>query len=310
MGINRLNEVFAGRKPLTSLTGKSIAGSADEMYGFLKMIESGTGLDRLGRLPPLSTWLGFYRNHRQFLREIESAVTGGDIPLLEVVRDEAREMSRMPEAERVQLVQEMREDVEALDIINGVIGAAREFDAEMDAELLGEDQSDEEVKRMLKAPAGQFFLRVWMPCLILYREYPTRLYRRARLGDLGALVDIIRLDKSVVADPKIAEQIYRYGHSSKRTAAQRIGRAMHEWPKALSRKRLKYRLASLMKALMAPVDPLGNPALQRIYDGVADATSHGKRQIDTDLPADPETFARRMRGDKGNWSAIVHPDKD
>jgi hypothetical protein len=54
---------------------------------------------------------------------------------------------------------------------------------------------------MLMGPEGQFMVRVWLPCVILYRQPPARLLRRARAGDDDAFEALLRLDKSVISDP-------------------------------------------------------------------------------------------------------------
>lgn len=54
---------------------------------------------------------------------------------------------------------------------------------------------------MLVGPEGQFLIRVWVPCLVLYRKPPGQLLRRARAGDDDAFEDLLRLDKSVISDP-------------------------------------------------------------------------------------------------------------
>jgi hypothetical protein len=45
----------------------------------------------------------------------------------------------------------------------------------------------------LGAAENQFFMRVWLPCWMLYGEHPPRLMRRARQGDMNALQDLLRL---------------------------------------------------------------------------------------------------------------------
>ena len=310
MARERLRDILSGRNWLTRMMGKTVGGSASAMQGYLRMIETGRGLDRLGDVPPLREWLPYYRCHRRLTRELEGAVEGGDGRRFESLADGCRAMSRLPREEIAQVVRTAMADEEAVAAAREMMKRLQRQEAEIDAELQGREGLPCYPAAVYRQPAVAFFARVWLPCLLLHRDYPTRLYRRARLGDINALVDLIRLDKSVLGDLRIMEQVHRAGHSSRRALARKLARAMGEWPKALSRKRLKYRLGSLIKAGSDTTgDVLTNPALQRVFDGLTQVMTRGKDRIDTDLPQDPETFARRMRAEKGLWGAVIHPDK-
>jgi len=77
------------------------------------------------------------------------------------------------------------------------------------AEIEGKEQASKSKGSGKLSLEMQFFQRVWMPCLLLYGKYPQRMLRRARAGDRNALTDLLRLDKSVIFDKRIAEMTHR-----------------------------------------------------------------------------------------------------
>lgn len=54
-------------------------------------------------------------------------------------------------------------------------------------------------------PEMLFFFKVWGPCWLLYGTSPTNLFRQARLGKVSAFEKLLRLDNSVLFDPKLSE---------------------------------------------------------------------------------------------------------
>jgi hypothetical protein len=155
---------------------------------------------------------------------------------------------------------------------------------------------------------GQFFIRVWFPCLIHYQQYPSQLLKHARKGNINALIDLIRLDKGIVRDPKIAEIIFHYGNSGKRGIAKKIARAMQQWPKALNPTSLKYRLGLLVKASSNALQtPVKNPDLLRMFNEVEAIKTGGESIVDLDFPDDPESFSRSVRMKDGSWDQVLPP---
>jgi hypothetical protein len=76
--------------------------------------------------------------------------------------------------------------------------------------------------RQVRQPEIQFFMRVWFPCVIAYGQWPTRLFASARRGNVDALYKLLRIDKSILADPFIAKSTTR-ARESLPTAANGSG---------------------------------------------------------------------------------------
>jgi hypothetical protein len=101
------------------------------------------------------------------------------------------------------------------------------------------------IEAVLQRPESFFFVRVELPCQVLYREPPGLLMRRARLGDLDALDKLIRLDKTVLCDPMIAEHWTRL-MDLKPTQRQRWLTAVAGHPKKVDEKFIRTSLAALL----------------------------------------------------------------
>lgn len=107
------------------------------------------------------------------------------------------------------------------------------------------DPSGAAFKAFLQLPECYFLARVELPCQVLYREPPGLLMRRARLGDLDALDKLIRLDKTVLCDPVIAEH-WAGLMEQKPTQRQRWLTAIAGHPKKVDEKFIRTSLAALL----------------------------------------------------------------
>lgn len=159
------------------------------------------------------------------------------------------------------------------------------------------DGQDEESKldEAMTSPAGQFFARVWWPCWILYREYPPRLMRAARLGDLDALDRLLRLDKYAVGDPGVARVMADVMSAGPMSERKRITSALSGRPK------VKFTDANIRAGLAALISQLAflfhttvtAPEIQSLFDAI--------ERVRTGNPADPkimttgETWAKAVQ---------------
>lgn len=89
-----------------------------------------------------------------------------------------------------------------------------------------DDMSPEPVDPSLKAEMlslfsnnsleSSFFVLATVPCWLIYRMPPTRLYRKARQGNFEALEMLLQLDPLMLHDPVIGKRIQelRFNHKS------------------------------------------------------------------------------------------------
>jgi hypothetical protein len=162
--------------------------------------------------------------------------------------------------------------------------------------------------RQVRQPEVQFFMRVWFPCLIAYGQWPTRLLASARRGNLDALYKLLRIDKSILADPFIADHLHQAYASGRKGAFGKLAVAVKGPAKKMKRRQVKVRLASLI-SLLAKIfgTTVTAPEIQELFDAVAAAKRKNSTRVDVELP-DPETFSREVRLTRAVWG-IFQPGK-
>lgn len=168
--------------------------------------------------PPLPQWLAMYRRHRKMTNALLIADGIPEELNASETLDKLRQISRMTKEEiNADIAQSSEEDLRAF--IAPFMGVPfppdestlRQMLAEIESESKCEDPEEVDLlDTALESPEGQYYLRVWLPCWVLYREYPPRLLRAARLGDIDALDSLLRVDKYIVGDPGITKQLGEY----------------------------------------------------------------------------------------------------
>jgi hypothetical protein len=162
--------------------------------------------------------------------------------------------------------------------------------AALDAELAGTEIRDESVRKMLRAVEGQFFLRVWMPCFLLYRAYPPQLLHAAYLGNARALEKLLTLDKRLLQEPRIARLMQRWADEGQDWNLARVARGIESRPKAVKRKKVTYALAGLISAAYGLIGEKPDaPQVGAVFDLLARRAAKDGVRVDEDIPAG-ETF--------------------
>ena len=150
-----------------------------------------------------------------------------------------------------------------------------------------------------------FFIRVFAPCFTLYKTYPIELLKKAISGDDKALEQIIRLDKSVIFEPKISKIIHEAQVLRAKARMTMIKKAFINQPKAIKMETIKFNLGGLisffsilLKQKMAAVD------IRNLYDAIA--CDRGIDAVDTDFGyMTPETFAKDIQDARKMWQNII-----
>ena len=152
-----------------------------------------------------------------------------------------------------------------------------------------------------------FLLSVSIPCKLRYHTDPGILMRSARLGKLDALDKLLRLDKAVVAEPRIARHIATYGLIPQSTEFKQIATALRGKPRKISIKRVKVLLGAFIYSVHQNSDsPLTYGQVQGLFD--LSAQESGLGDVDTDLGS-PEAFAKAIKRDIAFWSALTPGQK-
>ena len=207
---------------------------------------------------PLPEWLSMYRSHRRMQNAM--AITDGIPEELNAsdLLDTLREAPRIPlEKIAADIAQCTEEELRVfLTFFAGVPFPPNEATLkvmleEIDSESQCVDAEEEDlIDTALESPEGQYFLRVWWPCWFLYREYPPRLLRAARLGDIDALDRLLRLDKFIVGDPGVAKRLGEYFSTGTRGQRKQLTAALDGKPKKhLTDKAIRSGLGALISQL-------------------------------------------------------------
>ena len=157
----------------------------------------------------------------------------------------------------------------------------------------------------------QFFVRVFIPCMLLYGQAPSRLLRSARLGDLKALKMLISVDPHMVNDPGIARLRYQWQNDpAKCYSLAQLNTALIPCPESQpSLWLIKARLGGLLLHLsnvLKPVnhDALGPHDIRDLFDAtVQDTTMTPSDPALADI--DDEAFRRRLRAYAKLWAKAL-----
>lgn len=227
----------------------------------------------------LTKWLTFYRTHRKVL----------DISV-ENIFSVLPDLSEKLEIENGEIVTTLNN--EHIPDSEHPIGI-------LISELLFSDNYPE-TENVTISDEGYFTFRIYLPCWLHYFETPTGLYRKARLGNLDALDNLLRIDKRVVADSKISRHIAQYGTNPASLEFRRLIKALEGAPRKLSVTKVKTFLAAFLYGFSKHLgSPLTYPQIQDLFDQSAQERRLGL--TDSDLEMAPHSFEKAVRRNLVFW---------
>lgn len=174
------------------------------------------------------------------------------------------------------------------------------------------DVSREEARSFISNPEIQFFLRVIIPCLLLYGKFPSQLLRKARLGDEKAIKQLAQIDYSIIHDKKISKYLHDLSFRNP-THHNLLTRALvrdHPKPKKKDLKIDAAALISLFNAMFCQASKtkkMNAPQLRQIF--IDEAKLHG-RDDDIDLPEGDEAFYKSIKRNTLWEDLFKLPDKN
>ncbi len=297
---------WAQDKPLhIAMLWQQMASFADDLHEILSYVKRQEHIPQLPEANPES-WLRLYRNHRLLENKFLGALSGlGEFPAIIVglyahIRTPAK--PAMPSGKQASLTPE--ESIKVLYELN-----LKDLEDEFAGTPFDEGMKAK-IKELLINQEFLFQCKVVLPCLLLYSIHPCKLLRRARLGDLKSIEQLIRLDKLALGDPGIARQAQRLLHRNKYKYETVIARAVNGAPKfPHSRKQARYLLAGLISLISEGFrHKLEESDIRALFDAIAYDKSGAKTVIDTALPDTPETFSKAIQRSRAFWKSIL-PDK-
>lgn len=264
--------------------------------------------------PVPKKWLRLYRNHRRLEQHLSRLEHFGEFPKFLVDCYEtlqARKKSRFPHQKKQVATFSPEQQAEVDAALQKIYRLnLAEIASELKAVPLPNDWK-KAVKAQLVNQEFLFLFKVVLPCIICYRTTPFQLIRQARLGNLKALEQLIRLDILVLADPRIILQAHRLLHRNKYKYESVIVRAMMDAPKFSSSPRsIKYLLAGAISLFSEALGyRLKAPRIRELFNSFTKDKTGDKYAIDRDLPDILETFSREIRTERKFLKSILYPDK-
>jgi hypothetical protein len=134
---------------------------------------------------------------------------------------------------------------------------------------------------------------------------PSQLIRKAEGGDDVALEQLIRLDKSVIFNPKISEIIHQAQASKRQERMSMIKKAFISKPKTpLKMSTIKFQLGGLISFFSILTNcKLSAIDIRNMYDAIAQDMNIDT--VDPDFGSmSPETFAKNIQDYRKMWQNI------
>jgi hypothetical protein len=182
-------------------------------------------------------------------------------------------------------------------------------DDNTDLRALKENEEKRRAKKFFNNPEIIFYLRLWIPCFLIYRIYPPRLLWKARKGDKDAIEKLFRLDKLIIHDPKIKEILNKEQNDDNENKFNSMIKAIQRAPKLRPEiQKVKYSLAGLISiSSIALGQKLAAVEIHRLFDAIARDTNK-ENIIDDDLAVSPETFEKAIQRYRKLWQVIPKAD--
>lgn len=153
-----------------------------------------------------------------------------------------------------------------------------------------------------KPEAVRFLIEIWLRCVFTYLITPGRLLRAARHGEPKALDDLLRLDKAVICEPRVAKQLVAIFDRRRPALKKRITAALMGRPTLPPRGTLKARMAGLVLAIINEderfvsrgVEAPTPSELRDLFDAIAQDADQ-QQPCDSDLPEGDDAWRKAVQ---------------
>ena len=171
---------------------------------------------------------------------------------------------------------------------------------------ISDSQREEYIKLFLHSDF-LFIMKIVLPCWLLYGKDHVRLYRRATLGNVNALDELLRLDKIQIQNPRINKWFHHFSKKKQKHKLNTLLKALREPPKQkITPKKVKYMVAGYISVVSELCsERLTAPEIQDLFDAVA-IDYHIDELRDCDLPDSPETFSKAVQRERDFWIKAFH----
>lgn len=299
-----------GKQPLIALFAPSIAAFAREIPDILKYQKKHRLLSNTFPVPDLPTWYALYRFHHRYMDPLYDMVfqTSEYGQRLMTLMSEFQHLSRNPD-----LLKEMV-------FTSDEITEGQTYWNEL--QRMSFDDIQEDIDGAPMTPEMRTFFQQYMdanetefaflflvaiPCWLIYKEWPSSLYRKAVRGDTGAIHKLLRLDPFTLHDPAIGKQIQRVRiHGRQAVYEELLSAPLKPLKVKLTSRTVKDMLAGFISFVAEKLkQPLTSTQIRDLFDAVAQDAD--KRDIDTSLPESQEAYLKVIQRNRPEWEPMLRP---
>lgn len=307
------------KSPFLAMSSLALAESAKDCLEFLEMFKSRRLARKIAFRSTPEQWLNLYRDHRQLYKGVTEAIRGLDKESSDAVDFYEYVIRCFNESKKID-IEEKRKALESLspEELEKTFAVAKDSIREMEdwvIKLFRNDEnetSNELTEKQVKKRAEKFFqkqeiiffLRLWIPCFLIYGTYPVKLLSKARKGDEDAIEKLLRLDKMIIYDSKIKQIIWQTQNEDKRIKFDLMMKSIRREPKIkLEIQSVKYALAALISIMsIALKQNLSAPEIEKLFNAIA-RDKNEENIIDEDI-AEGETFEKAIQRYRKFWQVI------
>jgi len=303
------------KNPFIAAMALIIAGFSKECFELHESVREGKRIEGNIPLPSLKTWLNLYRNPKRIGKALLSAVrdTNDDAAqeanILKLLSEGANQLQNNPQKVQNELKKLTADEWKEIQEIS--MTKIQEFLELTINKFVSEfnKKENDEFRKNLTKPEFIFFIRVMAPCFSIYKTYPLELLKQAQNGDDEALENLIRLDKSIIFEPKISEIIHQAQALKAQARMSMIKKSFTSPPNApLKMRAIKFHLGGLISYFSHAIKQKISAAdIWRLYDSIAlDMTG----DVDEDLKnMSVETFEKDIQDARKMWQSILSGKK-
>lgn len=303
------------RNALLAAIALTMAGYSKEFYELHKSFRKGKRIEGDIPIPSLKTWLKLYHNPKRIGKALLGALgdvnedTAQETAILKLLGEGANQLQSNPQKVHDELKKLTADEWKEIQEVN--MKMMQEFLELAINNFLSEFNKKEkkEFRENITRPEIIFFIRVMMPCFSIYKSFPLELLKQAQNGNDEALEKLIRLDKSVIFEPKISEIIHQAQALKAQARISMIKKAFTSTPKAaLKMRSIKFHFGGLISYFSdALKQKIMAADIWRLYDAIALDTIG---DVDQDFKnMSVETFEKDIQDARKMWQSILSGKK-
>jgi hypothetical protein len=305
-----------GKNPFLAGVALKIAGFSETCFKMSELLREEKRIEGYIPLPLLKKWLKPYRNPKRIGKALFNAMesvnddNAKEAKILQILNEGASQLQNNVDKVKNGLIKLTQDEWKLIE--ENSTKMMEEFKELAIHNFVSEfiEKDNEQFKKNLATPEMIFFIRVIAPCFSIYYMYPHELLRQAQKGDDDALEKIIRLDKSIIFEPKISEIIHQAQALKEQARMNMIKTAFTSPPSApLKMRTIKDHLGGLILYLSEAIkQKMTTDDIVSLYDAIAE--DMGIAEGDRDLEkVETDAFDRAIRRARNKWTIILPLDK-